>query len=63
MLASLPTKFEKDQSDTDKCVIRMKKRFKWDIHTDIEERGYYVIIIKMRESIFTISTVPVNYGI
>lgn len=38
MLASLPAKFEKDLSYTEKCVIRMKKRFKWDIHTDIEER-------------------------
>ena len=38
MFASLPTVFEKDQSNMDKCVIRMKKGFKWDIHIDIEER-------------------------
>lgn len=38
MVSSLPSAFEMDKSDAEVCKIRMKKRFKWDIHTDIEDR-------------------------
>ena len=34
----MPSKFERDLGVDDKYVIRMKKRFNWDIHKPIEER-------------------------
>lgn len=37
-LKNLPSKFEIDQGVNDKYVIRMKKRFNWDIHKLIEDR-------------------------
>lgn len=37
-LKSLPSKFEHDIGVEDEYVIRMKKRFSWDIHKPIEER-------------------------
>ena len=37
-LKNLPSKFERDPGVDDKYVIRMKKRFNWDIHKPIEER-------------------------
>ena len=37
-LKNLPSKFERDLGVDDKYVIRMKKRFNWDIHKPIEER-------------------------
>ena len=37
-LSSLPQAFEKDKSITDKCVVRRRKHFKWDIHTSMEDR-------------------------
>lgn len=35
---SFPTGFEQDISITEKSVIRMKKRFYWDIHKTMDER-------------------------
>ena len=38
LLKNLPSKFERDLGVDDKYVIRMKKRFNWDIHKPIEEQ-------------------------
>ena len=37
-LKSLPSKYMHDIGVTDRYIIRKKKRFKWDIHTSIEDR-------------------------
>lgn len=37
-LKSLPSKFERDMGVADSYVVRMKKRFNWDIHKSIDER-------------------------
>lgn len=37
-LKNLPNKFEHDIGVTDQYTVRMKKRFEWDIHKNIDER-------------------------
>ena len=37
-LKSLPSQYEHDIGVQEKYIIRKKKRFKWDIHTNIDDR-------------------------
>ena len=47
-IKSIPNAFERDIDVSNSYTLRMKKRFNWDIHTDICERKQKIMFYSKR---------------